>query len=114
MVDRTLGTTGKLMALLTIGVLVSCSSSPTKPTSNIKATSNSTVKQPNQLQQTDELTPPEIVRSERVRIEKGVKMLTVGNVHGHYLLSCNTNLNSCVTPTPGKNYLLFTKTTRWK
>src|ERR1700680_3546793 len=111
MVDRTLGITAKLMALLTLGVLVSCSSSPTKPNSQIKATSGSTVEHPNQQQQTDELTPPEIVRPEGVRIENGVKMLTVGNVQGHYLLLCNTNVDGCVTPTPGKDYLLFTKTT---
>jgi len=117
MVDRTVGMIGKLILLLTCGVLLSCTSSPTKPaseSSQVKAAPGSTLEQSNPQQQTDGLVPPEIVRSEGVRIEKGVKMLTVGNVQGHYLLSCNTNQDGCVTPTPGQDYLLFSKTTRWK
>ena len=60
------------------------------------------------------MSPPEVVRSEDVRIENGVKMLTVGNANGHYLLICNTIADSCITPAPSKNYLLLTKTTRWR
>jgi hypothetical protein len=51
---------------------------------------------------------------ERVSFVRGVKNLTVSNGEGIYALACNAGLNSCITPTPGKDYLLFTKTTRWK
>src|SRR5437588_336208 len=49
-----------------------------------------------------------------VRVVKDVKMLSVGNGQGHYQLSCNTSQDSCVTPVPGRDYLVFTKETRWK
>jgi hypothetical protein len=88
------------LPFLTIGVLLSCSNSPTK--------------QPVSQSHEDGTVAPEIVRSEAVRIEDGVKMLTVSNLQGNYLLSCNSDLDSCITPAPGKDYLLFTKSTRWK
>jgi hypothetical protein len=107
-----------ILALLSFGVLLSCSSSRPKTSASansyIKPTADATLEQPNKQPRIDGVRPPELFRSEGVRIEKGVKILTVGNVQGHYLLSCNTNLDSCVTPIPGKDYLLFTKTTRWK
>jgi len=69
--------------------------------------------QQNPVQQIPEsTTTPEIVRAEEVRLEQDVKMLTVGNVQGHYFLSCNKTLESCMTPAPGKDYLLFSKCTR--
>jgi hypothetical protein len=98
------------------GTWASCSNAPTKPNptnSEPKTTNNSTVQQTNPME-TEGVTPPETVQSEQVRIAKGVKLLTVGNAKGHYLLSCNTNLDSCLSPTPGKDYLVFTKSTRWK
>jgi hypothetical protein len=61
-----------------------------------------------------ELIPPETVRAEEMRIVSGVKLLTVGNTQGHYHLSCNAKVDSCVTPMPGADYLLFSKETRWK
>ena len=99
---------------------VSCSSSGVsqKPaqTNAAKPASASTVVEPTKTQPDDLLgtTRPETVRGESVRIVKGMKMLTVGNDQGHYQLSCDTKQDSCVTPVPGRDYLLFTKDTRWK
>ena len=106
-----------VLVLLVSSLLFSCSrSAGTKPgseNSQVKAHAG-TVGQTNKEPQADGLIPPETVRSEGVRIESGVKMLTVGNAQGHYHLSCNTSQASCLTPTPGKDYLLFTKATKWK
>ena len=41
-------------------------------------------------------------------------MLTMSNSAGEYHLACNTKRRGCETPEPGKNYLLFSKRTRWK
>lgn len=100
--------------LLMFGLIIaaSCSSSPPKSAA-ANAAPEPTVVQPNQ-QQNAELTPPETVRSEEVRIVSGVKLVTVGNSLGHYHLSCNAKVDSCVTPMPGKDYLVFSKETRWK
>lgn len=104
------------LALLTSSLLFSCSTpSATKPASDkaqVKPTPGYTVDQPNPERQADALIPPETVRSEGVRIEYGAKTLTVGNAQGRYLLSCNISDDSCITPIPGKNYLLFTKATK--
>jgi S1-C subfamily serine protease len=75
---------------------------------------DSPAQQPNPQQQNAGLIPPEVVRSEGVQIESGVKTLTVGNAHQIYHLSCNATLDSCLTPTPDKDYLVFLKTTRWQ
>lgn len=106
-------------ALFIVSVLfvVSCSGSPPKTASTnaqVKPASGSSVVQPSLQQEAEGLTPPEVVRSEEVRIEDGVKLVTVGNSQGHYHLSCNAKLDSCVTPVPGKDYLIFSKTTRWR
>ena len=101
-------------ATVFVGLLWSCSMPPTQSEKAGLQNPGSAVGQP--IPQTHEvgIVPPEIVRSEEVHIRSGVKSLTVGNANGHYSLSCNTNALGCMTPTPGKNYLLFTKTTRWK
>jgi len=109
-----------LLLILCVFVGVSCSSSgsPQKPaqTSAVKPASVATVEQPTNTQSDDLLgtTRPETVRGESVRIVKGMKMLTVGNTQGHYQLSCDAKQDSCITPVPGRDYLLFTKDTRWK
>ena len=51
---------------------------------------------------------------EKVVFVGGVKNLTVSNAEGKYALACNSNVDTCLTPTPGKDYLLFNKTTKWK
>ena len=38
----------------------------------------------------------------------------MGNADGEYVLSCDIAEETCVTPLPGKDYYLFTKTTKWK
>jgi hypothetical protein len=58
--------------------------------------------------------PPEIVRPESVHIDGHVKIITVGNAKRRYTLSCNIKADGCITPEPGKNYLLFNRNTRWK
>jgi hypothetical protein len=51
---------------------------------------------------------------EKVVFVNGVKNLTVGNAEGHYTLACNADLDSCVTPTPGKDYLVFNEASKWR
>lgn len=51
---------------------------------------------------------------EKVVVVGGVKTLTVSNAEGHYALGCNSTFDTCLTPAPGKDYLLFNKTTKWK
>lgn len=102
------------LATLSVGLLLSCSTPSTKPSKANSQDPSSTAGQPHQQRDDVGVVPPEVVRSEEVHIGNGVKMLTVGNANGHYLLSCNTKVDSCITPAPGKNYLLLTKTTRWK
>lgn len=60
------------------------------------------------------LVPPEVVRSENVRVEGDMKIVTVGNAQRHYSLFCNVKAAGCITPEPGKDYLLFDAKTRWK
>jgi hypothetical protein len=58
--------------------------------------------------------PPEVVQSVKVEISDGIKVLTVANTSGRYVLSCNLEALGCVTPEPNKKYLLITKETRWR
>jgi hypothetical protein len=75
----------------------SCTSTVSAPPSKIEAAA------PN-------LIPPQIVRSERVQSDnRGVKTLTVGDTDSDYVISCDVNQGSCITPVPGKDYYLFTK-----
>jgi hypothetical protein len=102
---------------VTLLLLSSCSRSSSKSSANEQNNSatKTAVERPNPPQvETEGLIPPEIVRAEEMRIVSGSKILTVGNSQGHYHLSCKAKLDSCVTPAPGKDYLLFTKSTRWK
>src|ERR1039458_4547127 len=102
---------GKLAAvLLSVGCLLSCSSNSSRTPDSAPLTSSAqTVPTPDPT-----LVPPETVRMEKVVFVNGVKNLTVSNADGRYALACNSNLDSCATPTPGKDYLLFTKSTNWK
>src|SRR5262245_12285530 len=58
------------------------------------------------------VVPPEIVQFEHVRVDAEMKIVTVGNEKRSYSLFCNPKLDSCITPEPNKNYLLFNKDTR--
>lgn len=102
---------GKLVVvLLSVGCLVSCSSNSSSPPAPKPATlSTQTVAVPDPA-----LVAPETVRVEKVVFVNGVKNLTVSNAEGRYALACNSDLDSCVTPVPGRDYLLFTKSTNWK
>ncbi|GAC1440237.1 MAG: hypothetical protein NVS1B11_20700 [Terriglobales bacterium] len=60
------------------------------------------------------LVPPETVRVQKVVFDNQLKRVTVSNNEGRYVLACNANQDNCVTPTPGKDYLLINKTTKWK
>lgn len=60
------------------------------------------------------LLRPQIVRVEKVEIRDGAKFVNVGNRNGTYVLACNQDQKSCVTPISGVDYFLFTKDTRWK
>lgn len=100
--------------LLLILGLLSCTS--TKPTTPRAPSMSPAVKTPlPKDERGNELTLPEIVRSERVQNDNGgVKTITVGNDKGEYVLSCNQEVNSCITPAPGKDYYVFNKTTKWQ
>jgi hypothetical protein len=98
------------IALLFLGALSCRSSQPTT------APAPAVVKPvPVKDEEGNELTEPEKVRSEQVQNDnRGVKTVTVGNVNGNYVLSCNMKADNCVTPAPGKNYYIFNKNTKWK
>jgi hypothetical protein len=102
-----------LWAISAVGLALSCCTSPTKPgKANSQSPASIVGKQPSP--DDDGIVPPEVVRSENVHIENGFKTVTVSNASGHYVLSCNIKAAGCITPTPGENYLLFNKNTRWK
>ena len=60
------------------------------------------------------VVPPEIVRLRELRVSGDIKTLTVGDATGEYHLSCNRKAAGCVSPTPGKNYLLFKEGTHYR
>jgi hypothetical protein len=93
--------------LLAATVLLSCSTAPKSAKANPQAEA--------EQQPTRQAVPPEIVRSKNMRIANGLKILTMTNANGDYLLSCNLKAGeSCITPEPRKNYLLFNRSTYWK
>jgi hypothetical protein len=60
------------------------------------------------------LVAPEVVRFERVSVNDGEKLVTVGNSKLRYLLSCNPKAAGCMVPVSDRNYLLFNRNTFWK
>ena len=101
----------------TLFFCTSCSGGPQKSASasaQANSASRTTLAQPSPQQQAEGLIPPEVVRSEEVRIKDGAKLVTVGNAHGRYHLWCNIKTESCITPMPAKDYLVFASTTRWQ
>jgi hypothetical protein len=95
-----------------IACSVSCSSQNPSSSGDSEAAPASTVDPSSQTPRP--LTPPEVVHTQQVRVKNGVKTLTVGNSEGRYHLWCNVRSEGCVTPIPGKDYLVFTKTTLWQ
>src|SRR5665213_587484 len=102
-----------VLAMCICAVLFSCGTSPSKQADENSPTS--TAKGQKKQSQDDGVVLPEVVRSKNVHIANGLKIVTVGNANGEYLLSCNIQAPSgCITPIPGKNYQLFNKNTRFK
>ncbi len=99
------------IALLFVIGTLSCTSG--KPTT-LAATPAVVKPQLPKDEQGNDLSMPEIVRSKQVQIDHEIKTVTVGNANGDYVLSCNMKAENCQTPTPGKNYYVFNKTTKWK
>jgi hypothetical protein len=98
------------IALLLLGTF-SCTSSQPTP-----APAPAVVKPvPVKDEEGNVLTEPEKVRSKQVQNDnRGVKLVTVGNVNGDYALGCNMKAENCLTPAPGKDYYVFNENTRWK
>jgi hypothetical protein len=95
--------------VLSLGFLLSCSS---KTQTSERGT-------PNAQQISAPRPDPTLVRPETVRLEsvvfiRGVKNLIVSNPEGKYTLACNSNVDTCLSLAPGKDYLLFNKATKWK
>ena len=44
------------------------------------------------------LVPPQVVRFENVRVDRDMKIVTVGNAKQHYTLFCNVKAAGCITP----------------
>jgi hypothetical protein len=111
-----------LLVSLTLGVFcgASCSrpgapSGQTSSGTHSETTAPAAVKQSAQGGSADtahSADAPEVVRVESVQIAGNLKKLRIGNTQGRYLLSCNQHEDSCFTPAPGKDYLLYTKETR--
>lgn len=66
------------------------------------------------ISQDSETVLPETVRLEKITVLSGGKTVVVSNQEGRYTLQCNLDLDSCLSPKPGKDYWLFTKTTKVK
>ena len=100
------------MALLLVGT-ISCTSS--RPTPEPAAAPAVVKVIPVKDEDGNELTEPEKVRSKQVQNDnRGVKIISVGNANGSYVLGCNMKADNCVTPIPGRDYYVFNKNTKWK
>jgi S1-C subfamily serine protease len=76
--------------------------------------SDGSAQEPKPNEPNEGLTPPEVVRSEEVQIDGRIKRITVGNANNRYHLMCNGETDSCRTPVPDKDYLVFSEATRWR
>lgn len=66
------------------------------------------------ISQDSETVLPEIVRLEKITVSGRGKTVVVSNREGRYTLQCNLELDTCLSPKPGRDYWLFTKTTKVK
>ena len=95
-------------AALLLAVALSCtSSSPAPKPAPATAQATTPATAPN-------TESPETVRVKDVTFNGGVKNVTMSNDKRTYILACKPNFDSCLTPAPGKDYLLFNKRTKWK
>lgn len=101
-----------LLLIAAVCWLEACSSNPPNrqaPPSSVSA------KQQAPPSPTDpSLIPPETVRVERIDFAKNAKNITMSNGAGKYILSCDATADSCLSPSPGRDYLLFNKNTKCK
>jgi len=81
---------------------------------SVRTRSMDTNRQAKSQETKDGLKPPEVVRLEEVQTEEDGKEIIVSNSNNRYHLACNAKLKSCLTPASGKDYWLFSKTTRWQ
>src|ERR1700720_1619337 len=94
------------IALLLLGTFSCTSSQPTLAPAVVKSV-------PVKDEEGNVLMEPEKVRSKEVQNDnRGVKIVTVGNVNGDYALGCNMKAENCLTPAPGKDYYVFNKNTK--
>jgi len=104
-----------LMMAVLIVFTCSCSSTVTKPEHAATIQTPSSQPSPNAQPKAQDGQEPEIVRVERViNGPHQVKVVLVGNKNGQYSLSCDSDAEGCVTPTPGVDYYVITKDTNWR
>ena len=85
------------------GLLMSCAAPSTKSAK----TNPQPVQAEAEQQPTRQVVPPEIVRSKSMRIVNGLKILTMTNANGDYLLSCSLKAGeSCITPATRKKLFI--------
>lgn len=98
--NRTAAEKKFFLAICIAALFLSCGTSPKKSAkANVQPVPATEVEQ----QPTQAIVPPEIVRSKNMRIANGLKILTMANATGDYVLSCSLKAaESCITPTPGK------------
>lgn len=106
----------KWLALLFAVSLCSCSDAPKVTTAHVAPPAHSIGADGTPVPEAPE---PEVVRLTKVETVDLMMHVTVGNLAGDYLLSCNPDVNkdsgvrSCLTPIPGRDYLLFRNNTKW-
>jgi hypothetical protein len=66
------------------------------------------------ISQDNQTVLPETVRLQKTVVFSGGKTVIVSNQEGRYTLQCNLDQDSCLSPKPGRDYWLFTKTTKVK
>lgn len=100
------------LLLLAVAWLAACSSS--QPKNQNPAPAVSAQEQASPPVADPSLIPPEIVRLERIDFAKGVKNVMMSNTVGKYALACDAKVDSCASPSPARDYLLFNKNSKWK
>lgn len=103
-----------LMMVVLIVFTCCCSSTVTKPEQAATGQTSPSQASPTAQPKAKDDREPEIVRVEKVINGPQVKVVLVGNKNGQYSLSCNANAESCLTPTPGVDYYVITKDTKWR
>lgn len=103
------------MALILVAALNSCSSAPKPSGAALPPVAHLIVSDGTPVPGAPE---PEVVQLVRIEVLDRMKHVAVGNGTGDYMLVCDPDANrdygvSCLSPRPGRDYLLFTADTRW-